>query len=147
MEDDDLYTYAKGATLETLEPLSSITLPYLLTPLYAHQQLALKWIQHQETTHAAGILADGPGLGKTLSMLTAWCSSKEKGRTLLICPHGVLVTQWMSECKKHIKKDELQMGIYNGLPSHCNADDARQYVDVMQDWDVTITTLKVHNNI
>lgn len=46
-------------------------------PLYAHQQLALKWMTEMETgTNKGGILADDMGLGKTISALALMVSRK-----------------------------------------------------------------------
>jgi SNF2 family DNA or RNA helicase len=43
--------------------------------LYAHQQLALKWMSDmEEGTNKGGILADDMGLGKTISTLALMVS-------------------------------------------------------------------------
>ncbi|KAK1980371.1 SNF2 family domain-containing protein [Colletotrichum cereale] len=89
----------------------------LVTPLLNHQLIVGAWMMGQElrTTPKlprGGILADAMGLGKTIESLScivgnqASDSLKEagKGATLVICPSGQMISQWMSEVKKHCNK-------------------------------------------
>ncbi|KAK2031315.1 hypothetical protein LX32DRAFT_661905 [Colletotrichum zoysiae] len=89
----------------------------LVTPLLNHQLIVGAWMMGQElrtmpNLPRGGILADAMGLGKTIESLScivgnqASDSLKEagKGATLVICPSGQMISQWMSEVKKHCGK-------------------------------------------
>ncbi|KAK1566415.1 LOW QUALITY PROTEIN: SNF2 family domain-containing protein [Colletotrichum navitas] len=86
----------------------------LVTPLLNHQLTVGAWMMGQELRTTpnlprGGILADAMGLGKTIESLScivgnqASDSLKEagKGTTLVICPSGQMISQWISEhCSK-----------------------------------------------
>lgn len=56
-------------------------------PLYAHQQLALKWMTDmEEGTNKGGILADDMGLGKTISTL-ALMVSRQSSDNIKVCTY------------------------------------------------------------
>lgn len=74
--------------------------------LYAHQQLALQWMQKcEEGKNKGGILADDMGLGKTVSTLALMVSRKSSDRvkTNLIVGPVALIKQWETELKKKVK--------------------------------------------
>lgn len=74
--------------------------------LYAHQQLALQWMQKcEEGKNKGGILADDMGLGKTVSTLALMVSRKSSDRvkTNLIVGPVALIKQWETEIKKKVK--------------------------------------------
>ncbi|KXX74531.1 ATP-dependent helicase ULS1 [Madurella mycetomatis] len=75
-------------------------------PLYAHQQLALKWMTDmEEGSNKGGILADDMGLGKTISTLALMVSrpSSDDIKTNLIIGPVALIKQWEQEVKKKLK--------------------------------------------
>ncbi|KAL2023563.1 hypothetical protein VTK56DRAFT_2171 [Thermocarpiscus australiensis] len=75
-------------------------------PLYAHQQLALKWMTDmEEGTNKGGILADDMGLGKTVSTLALMVSrqSSDNVKTNLIIGPLALIKQWEREVKTKLK--------------------------------------------
>ncbi|KAL2262941.1 hypothetical protein VTK26DRAFT_8867 [Humicola hyalothermophila] len=75
-------------------------------PLYAHQQLALKWMSNmEEGTNKGGILADDMGLGKTISALALMVSrpSSDNIKTNLIIGPVALIKQWEHEVKKKLR--------------------------------------------
>ncbi|RYP34026.1 hypothetical protein DL767_004468 [Monosporascus sp. MG133] len=87
----------------------------MTTPLMAHQLLAADWMLSREFAPAepyGGILADVMGLGKTLEMLAVVAgnppSDKDRARgrriTLIVVPSSA-VHQWISEIKRHCKKE------------------------------------------
>ncbi|RYP59595.1 hypothetical protein DL769_008460 [Monosporascus sp. CRB-8-3] len=87
----------------------------MTTPLMAHQLLGADWMLSREFAPAepyGGLLADVMGLGKTLEMLAVVAgnqpSDKDKARgrriTLIVVPSSA-VHQWISEIKKHCKKE------------------------------------------
>ncbi|KAK4229547.1 ATP-dependent helicase ULS1 [Podospora fimiseda] len=74
--------------------------------LYAHQQLALKWMTSMEENLKGGILADDMGLGKTISTLALMVSrpsSNPNVKTNLIIGPVSLIKQWESEVKNKLK--------------------------------------------
>ncbi|KAK2039227.1 hypothetical protein LZ31DRAFT_599029 [Colletotrichum somersetense] len=89
----------------------------LLTPLLTYQLIMGAWMMGRElraTSHLprGGILADAMGLGKTLETLSCIVGNQASesrkdagmGATLVICPSGQMISQWMSEVKKHCHK-------------------------------------------
>ncbi|KAK1989900.1 hypothetical protein LX36DRAFT_459996 [Colletotrichum falcatum] len=86
----------------------------LLTPLLSHQLIMGSWMMGREllamrNLPRGGILADAMGLGKTLETLSCIVGNQAseslkdagKGATLVICPSGQMIDQWMLEVKKH----------------------------------------------
>ncbi|WQF85877.1 Putative helicase, Zinc finger, RING-type, Zinc finger, RING/FYVE/PHD-type [Colletotrichum destructivum] len=89
----------------------------LNSPMLHHQLVVGAWMLGRELKELrllpkGGILADAMGLGKTIEALSCIVgnqapeSLKEtgKGATLVICPSGQMIRQWMSEVKKHCNK-------------------------------------------
>ncbi|WDK17116.1 SNF2 family domain-containing protein [Colletotrichum graminicola] len=89
----------------------------LITPLLNHQLIMGAWMMGRELKTTpnlprGGILADAMGLGKTLETLSCIVGNQAseslkdagKGATLVICPSGQMISQWMSEVKKHCNK-------------------------------------------
>ncbi|KZL87419.1 snf2 family domain-containing protein [Colletotrichum incanum] len=89
----------------------------LLTPLLNHQLIVGAWMMGRELRTTpnmprGGILADAMGLGKTIETLSCIVGNQAsdnlkdagKGATLVICPSGQMISQWMSEVKKHCNK-------------------------------------------
>ncbi|GKT61743.1 SNF2 family domain-containing protein [Colletotrichum tofieldiae] len=89
----------------------------LLTPLLNHQLIVGAWMMGRELRTTpnmprGGILADAMGLGKTIETLSCIVGNQAsenlqdagKGATLVICPSGQMISQWMSEVKKHCSK-------------------------------------------
>ncbi|SPQ19048.1 f785f566-b04f-4de8-b33a-3f32fa42f9e3 [Thermothielavioides terrestris] len=76
-------------------------------PLYAHQQLALKWMTDmEEGTNKGGILADDMGLGKTISTLALMVSRPSSDRNIktnLIVGPVALIKQWEQEVRTKLK--------------------------------------------
>ena len=65
-------------------------------PLFPHQEKALIWMKEREDKHKkkyGGILADDPGLGKTMTMLTFIRENPVRGSeapTLIIVPKAAI---------------------------------------------------------
>ncbi|OHE95160.1 SNF2 family domain-containing protein [Colletotrichum orchidophilum] len=89
-----------------------------LRSLMLHHQLIVgAWMMGRElkTTPKrprGGILADAMGLGKTIETLSCIVGNQAseklqeagKGATLVVAPSGQMISQWMSEVKKHCNK-------------------------------------------
>lgn len=84
------------------------------TPLYSHQLIGADWMLAREFARAppcGGILADDMGLGKTVVMLAVLAANPPSNKdiaggqktTLIIVP-ATVVSQWISEIKKHLDK-------------------------------------------
>ncbi|TQN70479.1 Helicase-like transcription factor CHR28, partial [Colletotrichum shisoi] len=89
----------------------------LNTPMMNHQLIVGAWMLGRELRETpnmprGGILADAMGLGKTIETLSCIVGNQAseslkdagKGATLVICPSGQMISQWMSEVKKHCDK-------------------------------------------
>ncbi|TID07556.1 Helicase-like transcription factor CHR28 [Colletotrichum higginsianum] len=89
----------------------------LNTPMMNHQLIVGAWMLGRELRETpnmprGGILADAMGLGKTIEALSCIVGNQAseslkdagKGATLVICPSGQMIGQWMSEVKKHCDK-------------------------------------------
>ncbi|KAK2055400.1 SNF2 family domain-containing protein [Colletotrichum caudatum] len=87
------------------------------TTLLNHQLLMGAWMMGRELRATpnlprGGILADAMGLGKTLEALSCIVGNQAsetqklagKGATLVVCPSGQMISQWMSEVKNHGEK-------------------------------------------
>lgn len=73
-----------------------------LARLLPHQERAVAWLVHRETTHQGGsLLSDDPGLGKTVMSLAVFEANPVE-RTLVVCPKSVK-TQWALECSRFTK--------------------------------------------
>ncbi|RYP91934.1 hypothetical protein DL770_001908 [Monosporascus sp. CRB-9-2] len=112
----------------------------MTTPLMAHQLLAADWMLSREFAPAephGGVLADVMGLGKTLEMLAVVAgnppSDKDKARgrriTLIVVPSSA-VNQWISEIKKHCKK-ELTENLLHYKASKETPNYVYKYTDIM----------------
>ena len=91
----------------------------------------INWLLDQELSHnSGGILADDPGLGKTLQMLSLiYLNKKEK--TLIVVPKSIL-TQWIDTLKSLFKF----MNIYVHY-----GDEKKQDFEILDnDFDICITT-------
>ncbi|KAJ0166073.1 Helicase-like transcription factor CHR28 [Colletotrichum tanaceti] len=89
----------------------------LNTPMMNHQLIVGAWMLGRELRETpnmprGGILADAMGLGKTIETLSCIVGNQAseslkdagKGATLVICPSGQMIGQWMSEVRKHCDK-------------------------------------------
>ncbi|KAF4968649.1 hypothetical protein FSARC_3988 [Fusarium sarcochroum] len=83
-------------------------------PLLDYQLAAVGWIMSRENGRTApygGILADAPGLGKTVISLAAIIGNPPYGQedkdycqaTLVVVPNKDIANQWHDEVKKHCK--------------------------------------------
>ncbi|KAH6653504.1 SNF2 family N-terminal domain-containing protein [Truncatella angustata] len=97
--------------------------------LYAHQAIALKWMQgvEEDKSRKGGILADAMGLGKTITALALiltrlhWRSSTSP--TLVVAPVA-LVNQWEREAVSKIKP-EYGLRILNTQKTKCTLERLR----------------------
>ncbi len=68
------------------------------TELHGHQQAALAWMLNRESNEDGvldgGILADGPGLGKTLTMLSVIQMHAFTRPSLVVVPNQIIAQQW-----------------------------------------------------
>lgn len=76
--------------------------------LRAYQTEGVEWLVGKKRA----ILADEPGLGKTLQLLTA--CKELGGKNLVICGIGVAINTWASEIEKFYPNKTV--GIYAGTP-------------------------------
>ena len=108
--------------------------------LFPHQLAGLRWMARREagvsaegTSPLGGIVADEPGLGKTLMMLALVAHSKKSRQqqqpasngesvdaaslssqcTLVVCPRAVL-RQWQRECSVHLEPGLLTVASVAG---------------------------------
>ncbi|KAF0737451.1 hypothetical protein Ae201684P_006304 [Aphanomyces euteiches] len=95
------------------------------TSLHPHQQLALQWIISREHTNGelkGGVLADGPGLGKTLTMLSVIQHGASKCPTLVVVPNQIIAEQWMKDMETHFLPNTWAASIFSTTepidPSH-----------------------------
>ncbi|WVW84111.1 hypothetical protein I302_106140 [Kwoniella bestiolae CBS 10118] len=80
-----------------------------------------------------GIIADGMGLGKTLTMLSlVLATKKDKGATLIVCPLSVL-SNWEKQIGDHVAHGQMTHYTYHGASKGVTAKTLEQY-------DVIITT-------
>lgn len=103
--------------------------------LYAHQQVALKWMSGmEEGTNKGGILADDMGLGKTISTLSLMVTRKSTTtvKTNLIVGPVALIKQWEAEIRKKLKPEHRMSVILFHQKK-------LQYSD-MKNYDVVLTT-------
>ena len=75
--------------------------------LYEHQNIALPRLLKMEKEGNGGFLADGMGMGKTLTMVTHLMRNKISGKKdLIVCPLS-LMKQWKREIKRVYEAEEL----------------------------------------
>ncbi|UQC76462.1 SNF2 super family protein [Colletotrichum lupini] len=85
--------------------------------MHHHQLIVGAWMMGRELKGTpklprGGILADAMGLGKTIETLSCIVGNQAsemlqedgKGATLVVVPSGQMISQWMSEVKKHCDK-------------------------------------------
>ena len=82
--------------------------PYPL-PLYPHQEEGARWLAER----SAALLADDPGLGKTITALAAAASlqpaeGRARPRILVLCPTVVLYN-WQAETEKWLAAPRVQV--------------------------------------
>lgn len=70
----------------------------ILTELRDYQQRGVQWLQETLQTRRAAILADSPGLGKTLQSITAMLAAGVRS-IVIICP-AIVVPHWWSQLEK-----------------------------------------------
>ncbi|ETV84301.1 hypothetical protein, variant 1 [Aphanomyces astaci] len=96
------------------------------THLHVHQQAAMAWMLDRETNGnevlRGGILADGPGLGKTLTMLSVIQVRKSTQPTLVVVPNQIIAQQWLKDMSTHFAPSTWSASMFNASapidPSH-----------------------------
>ncbi|KDO17896.1 hypothetical protein SPRG_15672 [Saprolegnia parasitica CBS 223.65] len=86
------------------------------TTLHAHQEAALAWMVGREAATSSlrgGVLADGPGLGKTLTTLSCLQLHPSADPTLIVVPHALLAQQWLGEMALHFEPNTWSALTYN----------------------------------
>ncbi|EQC25131.1 hypothetical protein SDRG_16987 [Saprolegnia diclina VS20] len=86
------------------------------TTLHAHQEAALGWMVGREAGTSSlrgGVLADGPGLGKTLTTLSCLALHPSTDPTLIVVPNALLAQQWLGEMALHFEPDTWSTLTYN----------------------------------
>ena len=71
----------------------------------------MNWREKENQQVRGGILADEPGLGKTLTSIANIMVTASCGSTLIVCP-GSLLSQWEKEILRHTKN--VNVIIYHG---------------------------------
>ena len=111
---------------------------YIATILKSHnfiltdyQKVGIRWMFDRETLHnSGGILADDPGLGKTLQLISLMYVSK-KSPTLIIVPKSIL-NQWISNISLIFERKKIY--VHYG-------DEKKHDSDFLEeDFDICITT-------
>jgi SNF2 family DNA or RNA helicase len=74
--------------------------------LHSYQVQGVKWMMRLEQASSGGVLADDPGLGKTLQTLSLVVSSPLGTTTLIIVPKSIL-GQWETAAKKLVGKKRV----------------------------------------
>ena len=75
-------------------------------PLHDHQQEGVKWMMELEHNGSGGILADDPGVGKTLQALSLAYSSPEGSCTLIVVPTSI-IKQWREAATEILGKGNV----------------------------------------
>ncbi|OQS07888.1 snf2 histone linker PHD ring helicase [Thraustotheca clavata] len=86
------------------------------TKLHSHQVAALFWMAKREKSMAklvGGVLADGPGLGKTLTTLSCMLLNQSNAPTLVVVPNALIVEQWLNEMILHFQPNTWKTLLYN----------------------------------
>ncbi|KDO22295.1 hypothetical protein SPRG_21089 [Saprolegnia parasitica CBS 223.65] len=86
------------------------------TTLHAHQEAALAWMVGREAATSSlrgGVLADGPGLGKTLTTLSCLQLHPSTDPTLIVVPNALLAQQWLGEMALHFEPNTWSTLTYN----------------------------------
>tara|TARA_B110000908_G_C10255329_1_gene454990 strand:+ start:354 stop:1928 length:1575 start_codon:yes stop_codon:yes gene_type:complete len=82
-------------------------------PLRQHQLEGLKWmLASEKSTKKGGILADDPGLGKTIQAL-ALCYANRRAKTLISVPAAVIL-QWQAASETIFGKGEIYIHYGSG---------------------------------
>lgn len=74
--------------------------------LYGYQQEGVGFLKSRIETFGAALLADEPGVGKSVQALRALADTK---RVLVLCP-AVVVEHWREEIKKWLGLDSVRLG-------------------------------------
>ena len=154
-DDYNIYAAAQSRGPE-LNAAANTYLKTYLCPhirLKRHQSRAVAWMLRRErVVNQGGILADEPGLGKTLSFLSFIVLS-EQGRahqpedspscrhnTLIIAPNKAVQQQWMQQAAKCFQAG-FKIWCYDGLPEYGTAVEAMPLVQKLQQQALTVTTV------
>lgn len=163
-----LYSYANGfhqfsddteGIEKNVQPMRDLLQPYFQPnfDLKLHQYAALQWIQEKEAQQVNGIFADGPGLGKTVTVLSLILHDhiigKAIGPTLIICPNPVLLLQWRDEFHQRFqflehadsnKKHQYSIHIYEGLPPNTtDLDIIQSTIQKLNSQSITLISMSV----
>jgi SNF2 family DNA or RNA helicase len=77
------------------------------------QAKTVSWMNEKEKNDGGGLLLNDPGTGKTLCCLKLILSKYNGGKTLILCPAG-LISNWVSEIKKHTNLVDENILVYSG---------------------------------
>ena len=80
-------------------------------PLFPYQKAGVEFLLKA----GSGILADEPGLGKSLQAL-AMCEYLQAQKILVLCPAS-LKFNWLSECEKWLPVPQVKVQVINGTPA------------------------------
>ncbi len=73
----------------------------------------VNWMSKKEKDDGGGLLLNDPGTGKTLCCLKLILGDYDGGKTLILCPAG-LISNWVCEIKKHTNLSEDNILVYSG---------------------------------
>lgn len=157
----DIYAAAnRGQGLDAAsEALPGLKSSAVLMP---HQRAAVLWMlaregaedarqlqqAHGEALDSAaigGVLADEPGLGKsltTLALLVAGRSQAQGLPSLIVSPTPVIAAQWKGEVERFVSEGVRVMQ-YHGPPSPYSEEEAAQLVEDLQTSEIVLTDLGV----
>ncbi len=119
--------------------------------LLPHQESAVEWMHSREEVEdhrrscegneggIGGILADEPGLGKTLTTLACLLVGRAKSNglpTLIVSPTPVIAAQWLSEVELFTQPGTLLVLHYTGPPTPYTEAAASELVTRLQTSDL-----------
>lgn len=127
----------------------------------AHQERAIAWMLEQEASQdkqrastksgvflpVGGVLADEPGLGKTLTTLCLILSGAVNQPTLIVSPTPVICAQWSSEIARFVSLDnptkKVTVTQYTGPPFPYSFEAATKQIEELQGSTIILTDLGV----
>ena len=150
---DHLHKILPAASLEPVTEDLMVS-SHLRTPLMDHQKSALQFMGKiersitQGQTSAGGILADQPGLGKSLTSLALIASTltsqvnttaeRFSCSTLLIVPSS-MVTVWQLQIEEHFYPGQIQFLTYIGPTRKTVLADSKQHDIVLTSYETLVS--------
>lgn len=134
-EDLDEWAFAEIERLEAIENLSSATSDAELSPHFAAEAPAIARVMHPYQRAGVAflartgraLLADQPGLGKTLQTIAAMVEAGIEGDILVMAPTAAVAITWPDELKRWVPQDEVVQIMGPGPKRHKKIVEEFQY--------------------